>query len=52
MQAENKLSLYKIVDSMRMLEDMEVEDLQAYLDSVELQRDEKIDNIIKFSRSL
>lgn len=49
---EKKLSLYNIVESMRMLEDMEVEDIQSYLDSIDLQKEEKVDNIIKFVRSL
>ena len=51
---EKRISLYEIADSMKQLESMSEEDesLVEYLDSIQLQFNDKVNNIVKFSRSL
>lgn len=52
--SEKSLSLYEITASMSRLHDLVSEDegLTEFLDSVSLQLNEKVDNIVKFQRNL
>lgn len=55
MSDEKGLSLYEIVDSIKALEGMMVDDeldVTEYLDSVQLQLGEKVDNIVRFNKHL
>lgn len=51
---ENKVSLYQIADSLKALEAMAEDstELEPYLDSVELQLENKIDSIVKYRQNL
>lgn len=54
MTEEKGLSLYKIADSLKAIEEMAEDDpgLLEYLDAVQMQLQEKVGNIIHFTRSL
>lgn len=52
MEKESKVSLYQIADAYRKIEEMDDEGLIPYLEAIEGQMENKVDQIVKFRQEL
>jgi hypothetical protein len=52
MEKEPKVSLYQMTEALQVLENMEDEDMEPYLESLELQIENKVDSIVKYRQNL
>lgn len=49
---ENKVTFYEIANSIKVIEEMEDEGMNEYLDTLNMQMSEKVENIIRYRQSL